>query len=107
MKRRKRTEPKPIKEFIQHFENQKKFKQGLIKVKVIEAWREVVGPELSHISIADNFSYGCLVVYTKNATVNAELFLRRNEIITKLNDYLEYNYIEKISFYSKSSLFEK
>lgn len=107
MKKRKRTEPKPIKEFVQHFEKQKKFKQGLIKVKVTKAWKEVVGQELSQISIANDFSYGSLVVYTKNAAVNSELFLRRNEIITKLNDYLGSNYIEKISFYSKSSLFEK
>ncbi len=61
---------------------------GLDGIRVVEAWRRVIGPMAVPYSSGESYDSsrgGCLVVRISSSVLRHELFLHRKELIGKIN----------------------
>jgi len=62
--------------------------QGLERIRVFEAWNEVVGEKLAALTIDKYYKDGRLVCVIGSSVAKNELFMRRIEIADNINSKL-------------------
>lgn len=61
---------------------------GLEAIKVIGAWRELLGPVLSRYTTEERFADGRLTVRITSSVLRNDLFLQRTNLLERLNKML-------------------
>ncbi|MGM9805444.1 MAG: DUF721 domain-containing protein [Candidatus Aphodosoma sp.] len=61
---------------------------GLEAIKVIETWRELLGPVLSRYTSEERFANGRLTVRITSSVLRNDLFLQRTILLERLNKML-------------------
>jgi hypothetical protein len=95
-KPKKDFEPKPIKSVLKDIVSQKSLKKGVEKVRICNAWGEVMGENILCYTGEVHFAYNNLYVTIHSAALKMELSHSLDSITRNLNDYLEKEYIQKI-----------
>ena len=63
--------------------------EGILRMKIFEAWDEVVGEKLSSFTIDKYYKDGKLFCRISSSVARNTLFLQRIEIVGKINKKLE------------------
>jgi len=87
-----------IENVINRVINDNKWGEQLLNAKIPDIWEDIVGETISKISKVLNFAEGVLYVLVDSSTWKVELKFRKNEIIEKMNEKLDGNYIKDIVF---------
>lgn len=61
---------------------------GLEAIRVIETWREVLGPVMNRYSAEERFAHGRLTVRITSSILRNDLFLQRTTLLERLNSRL-------------------
>ena len=69
--------------------------EGILRMKIFEAWDEIVGEKLSSYTIDKFFKDGKLFCRISSSAARNTLFMQRVEIVNKINKKLEI-YIVKV-----------
>jgi len=70
----------------------------VLRYRALAAWAEVVGPRIAAVTIAQRVENGVLFVSVSSAPWRAELTMRRQEIVKKLNDAVGNTIVADIRF---------
>ena len=60
--------------------------EGLRAIRVVEAWRKVLGTAMGRYSSKERFEQGTLYAAIQLPALRQELFMNRNSVIRKVND---------------------
>ncbi len=91
-----KDEPQSIKEVLRDFVAQKPLQKGVEKVRICNAWGEIMGEHIKKYTSETRFSYNILYVNLRSAPLKAELQYRLPEITVRLNEYLGGEFVNKI-----------
>ena len=97
MKNRKRNfNPISLKYILKNFISQKSLQKGMTNVRVCNAWKDVMGDNVSRYTTQVRFSRKKLIVVIKSAALAMELSYKKQIIIEKINKHLNGEYIKKL-----------
>ena len=97
MKNRKRNfKPISLKYILKSFISQKSLQKGMTNVRVCNAWKDVMGENVSKYTTQIRFSRKTLIVVIKSAALGMELSYKKQIIVEKMNKHLNGEYINKI-----------
>ena len=97
MKNRKRNfNPISLKHILKSFISQKSLQKGMTNVRVCNAWKDVMGENVSKYTTQIRFSRKTLIVGIKSAALAMELSYKKDMILEKMNEHLNGEYINKI-----------
>ena len=97
MKNRKRNfNPISLKHILKSFISQKSLQKGMTNVRVCNAWKDVMGENVSKYTTQIRFSRKTLIVVIKSAALGMELSYKKQIIVEKMNKHLNGEYINKI-----------
>ena len=97
MKNSKRNfNPISLKYILKSFISQKSLQKGMTSVRVCNAWKDVMGENVSKYTTKTRFSRKTLIVVIKSAALGMELSYKKDKIIEKMNKHLNGEYINKI-----------
>lgn len=72
--------------------------ETVLRYRALAIWGEVVGSRIAAVAVAERVDHGVLFVRVTSAPWRAELTMRRQEIVRKLNDALGKNVVVDIRF---------
>lgn len=78
------------------FTSNSKLSKGYNNFTVEQVWRSVFGEVISKYTTKVHFLKGVLTVYISSSALKQELTLTREKVVTKLNENLKYNRVEKL-----------
>ena len=78
------------------FSNQGKLSKGYNQYNVEQIWRSTFGEMISTYTSRVHFSKGTLTVYITSSPLKQEINMTKENVITKLNQNLKYNKVEKL-----------
>lgn len=97
MKNPKRNfNPISLKNILKSFVTQKSLQKGITNVRVCNAWKDVMGENVSKYTTQIRFSRKTLIVGIKSAALAMELSYKKDMILEKMNKHLNGEYINKI-----------
>ena len=97
MKNPKRNfNPISLKNILKSFVTQKSLQKGITNVRVCNAWKDVMGENVSKYTTQIRFSRKTLIVGIKSAALAMELSYKKDMILEKMNKHLNGDYINKI-----------
>jgi hypothetical protein len=91
----KKNESK-IGDLIRQFSQDKRIKSGLLRKRVESGWTELMGPYISNETESIRLDQGVLQLRITSASLRQELHFSRDQIRSKLNDYLGEEYIREV-----------
>ena len=74
------------------------FKNAILQENAVSIWPDVVGKNISNISKATNVDKGVLFIKVESSTWKQELYMQKNEIISKINKKIGKQTIKEIRF---------
>lgn len=87
-------------------------KQGLMEMKIITSWENIVGPELAQFSIPEKISFkkdersnGVLHLIVSNGAFALEIGHKNSLILEKVNTFFGYNAVSQIKIFQNESYF--
>lgn len=98
MFKKKTFEPQALPEILEEFVSQKKIKNGITKVRVEQAWKNIAGRNIEKYTQEVKFKGSTLFVNLKSAPLREELLHRKVKILQRLNETLGSNVITKLVF---------
>lgn len=90
-------DPQPIKDVLKEFVTQKPLQKGVEKVRVCEAWGNVMGSNVMKYTSETRYSYNILYVSLTSAPLKMELGFKLPDITARINAYLGKEYVKKIT----------
>ena len=97
MKNPKRNfNPISLKNILKSFVTQKSLQKGITNVRVCNAWKDIMGENVSKYTTQIRFSRKTLIVGIKSAALAMELSYKKDMILEKMNKHLNGEYINKI-----------
>mgnify|MGYP000874486221 CR=1 FL=1 len=87
---------KKLEDILGTFVEQKQLKGGLDKVRVEEAWQNVMGAGVNHYTTNISFRNNCIHVTLSSSVLREELSYGKHKIITILNEHLGSQIIQDI-----------
>ena len=67
--------------------------ESVLAVQVEEAWPQIMGETVAHLTRSVEVKNGMLIVHINSAALKAQLFENRFELVHKLNDFVGANVI--------------
>ena len=99
MRSKKRDfEPQKLKDVLQNFIDQKTLKKGITKVRLVLAWKEVMGNNVQAYTDQIDLVGKRLYVQLRSAPLKNELYFSQKAILEKLNEQLGEAVISKLIF---------
>ena len=87
---------KKISEVLGEIVAQKHIRVGIDKIKILEAWKKVMGKNIEKYTSNVNYKKGVLSVKLKSSVLKEELFFEKEKVIKLLNENLGKKYIQEI-----------
>ncbi len=87
---------KKISEVLGEIVAQKHIRVGIDKIKILEAWKIVMGKNIEKYTSNVNYKKGVLSVKLKSSVLKEELFFEKEKVIKLLNENLGKKYIQEI-----------
>ena len=87
---------KSLKNILKSFVSQNSLRKGMTNVRVRNAWKDVMGENVSKYTTQIRFSRKTLIVVIKSAALGMELSYKKQIIVEKMNKHLNGEYINKI-----------
>lgn len=84
----RRRESRQIGELLNDFIKESGLDKGLLRVRVVEAWREVVGEKIDRYVEEQFFKEGLLISKISSSVVRNQLFINREDILKRINSLL-------------------
>lgn len=84
----KRTDPISVGDALTDFFEQRRLRQGVAEGSAIDLWGEVVGPYVAEATEDVYIRAGVIYVHFSSPSVRVEVVMRRNFIISELNEKL-------------------
>ena len=99
MRSKKRDfEPQKLKDVLQHFIDQKPLKKGITKVRLVLAWKEVMGNNVQAYTDQIDLVGKRLYVQLRSAPLKNELHFSQKTIVEKLNEHIGETVISQLIF---------
>jgi predicted nucleic acid-binding Zn ribbon protein len=89
-------DPKTIKSILDLLTKQTGLDVKLMEASIPDLWNEVVGESIGNHSKVEKTSDGKLFISTDSSTWKSEIFMRRQEIVDKLNTRLGKPHIKEL-----------
>lgn len=90
----RRTEPVRIGEIVgDFFKNNPRLARMLAEAQVIDLWPEIVGEEIASYTMRININRGKMFVYLGSSVIRHEVFMRRTELMARINEIVGENVI--------------
>ncbi len=89
---------KPVGPVIENLLRSYNLWQGYKQYRVVECWNDIVGPELSEVTSADNIRAGILRVKVKDSVWAYHLSFLKPKLIVKLNNHAGGKVVKDIFF---------
>lgn len=89
---------KSIRDLIMHNLRSNGLETPLLQKRLIEAWPEVAGPIIQRYTLNTYIRNQTLCVHLSNPALRADLSMRRQELVKKLNDRVGSQIIVDIRF---------
>ena len=96
--KKKDFEPQKLEDVLQHFIDQKPLKKGITKVRLVLAWKEVMGNNVQAYTDQIYLVGKRLYVQLRSAPLKNELYFSQKVILEKLNEQLGEAVISKLIF---------
>lgn len=96
--KKKNFEPKKLEDVLQNFIDQKPLKEGITQVRLVLAWKEVMGNNVQAYTDQINLVGKRLYVQLRSAPLKNELYFSQKAILEKLNEQLGEAVISKLIF---------
>ncbi len=90
--------PKHIADILHELIHEHGWEQQIAAQKIPELWNEVLGDKTQNICMVQRFDEGKLFIHVMSAPWRNELSLRKQELITKLNERIGYSLVKDIIF---------
>ena len=90
------SEFKPVKNLLHDVIANKGWANKLLEARMPEIWNASVGDVIAKSTRVKKFENGCLFINADSSTWRAELLLRKNQLIEKLNDSIGERAIEDL-----------
>ncbi len=87
---------KKISEVLGEIVAQKHIRVGIDKIKILEAWKIVMGKNIEKYTSNVRYKKGVLSVKLKSSVLKEELFFEKEKVIKLLNENLGKKYIQEI-----------
>ena len=87
-----------IGESLKEILSNEKLQPAYEKGKLLECWKESVGPSINENTTIKNFKNGILTIKAQTPVWRNELLFQKESIIKKLNSKLDNNKIKDIRF---------
>lgn len=92
----KRTEPKIVGDILREFFERPFVARKLAEGRLPELWAEVVGPHIASLTYSFELKNGILHIGVSSSVARQEIFFRRDELMTILNQRSGYRLINAI-----------
>ena len=96
--KKKNFEPKKLEDVLQNFIDQKPLKEGITQVRLVLAWKEVMGNNVQAYTDQIYLVGKRLYVQLRSAPLKNELYFSQKAILEKLNEQLGEAVISKLIF---------
>ena len=96
--KKKNFEPKKLEDVLQNFIDQKPLKEGITQVRLVLAWKEVMGNNVQAYTDQIYLVGKRLYVQLRSAPLKNELYFSQKVILEKLNEQLGEAVISKLIF---------
>lgn len=90
------SEPEFLGSIISRFLHETGIDETIAETEMPNIWQEVVGEKIAGVTRVISFARGTLVVSTVSSTWRSELMLRRENIITHLNEKLQRQAVKEL-----------
>ena len=96
--KKKNFEPKKLEGVLQNFIDQKPLKEGITQVRLVLAWKEVMGNNVQAYTDQINLVGKRLYVQLRSAPLKNELHFSQKTIVEKLNEHIGETVISQLIF---------
>jgi predicted nucleic acid-binding Zn ribbon protein len=90
------SEPELLGSIINKFLHETGMDETIAEAAMPDVWSEVVGEKISAVTQVQSFAKGRLTVSTPSSTWRAELMLRKQDLITRLNHKLQRQAVKEL-----------
>ena len=87
-----------VKQVLEALRKEQKLKKGLEKARVKELWKGLMSETIANYTSNITYNKGELTVYLTSSALREELNRGKNKIIQLLNEHLQADIIQKITF---------
>lgn len=94
----KRNDAEPIGDLIRKFLRQNALESPLNEYRLVQAWKEVVGPTISRYTDGLFIKNQILYVHLTSSVLRQELMMGRNLLVKNLNEHVGAQVIVNIIF---------
>ena len=92
----KRSEPKLIGDVLREFFERPYVARQVAEGKLPEYWREIVGEHIASLTTEFRFERGILYIGIASGVARKEIFFRRDELMTLLNERAKFRIVNAI-----------
>ena len=93
-----RKEVKDIRELIMHNLRQQGLEMPLLQKRLVEAWPVVAGDDIARYTLNAYIKNQTLCVHLSSSALRSDLAMRRQEFVSRLNEYVGNQVIADIRF---------
>jgi len=93
---KRNAESKSIKDLMGSFISENNLSKGFKKIKVEEAWAQVMGPGVQSYTTAVKIQNDILVVHLRSSVLREELGYGKDKIVQMMNEVLGETLIKKV-----------
>ena len=92
----KRTEPKLIGDILKEFFERPYVARRIAQGSLPDYWREIVGERIADLTHECRFDNGILYIGISSGVARQEIFFRRDELMTLLNERAKFRIVNAI-----------
>ncbi len=96
MRRPAEKNDKPIKDVLKDFGAQKKISSGFYNSKIMNIWKQKMGPAINNYTKDVRFVKGTLYINITSAPLKQELQMGRSKIVSLINKELQGDFVKNV-----------
>jgi predicted nucleic acid-binding Zn ribbon protein len=96
--KRRQSRPVPIQDALRHLATSLGIAGTLRQYDILNSWETIVGEQIARVATPERIERGTLFVAVESAPWRAELAMRRQEILLRINTAIGHKVLKEIRF---------